>query len=40
MSTLKVKFHLFADDTCIFCLNKDLFQLNRDLNTPLLNIPI
>ena len=35
---LKVKFHLFADDTCTFCSNKDLFQLERNLNTSLENI--
>ena len=35
ISTSKVKFHLFADDTCIFCSKKDLFQLKRDLNASL-----
>ena len=38
ISALKVKIHLFVDNTCIFCSNKDLFQLQRNLNTSLENI--
>ena len=33
ISTSKVNFHLFADDTCIFCSKNDLSQLERNLNT-------
>ena len=38
ISTSKVKFHLFADGTCIFCSSKTLFQSERDLNISLENI--
>ena len=38
ISTSKVKFHLFVDDSCIFCSKKDLSQLERDVNTSLENI--
>ena len=34
----QVKFHLFADDTCIFNSSKDATTLQRDLNTSLENI--
>ena len=38
ISTSKVNFHLFADDTCIFCSKNDLSQLERNLNTSLEDI--
>ena len=38
ISNSRVKFHLFADDTCIFCSKKDLSQLERYLNTSLEDI--
>ena len=38
ISTSKVEFNLFADDTCFFCSKKDLSQLERDLNTSLEDI--
>ena len=34
----QVKFHLFADDTCIFHSSKDATTLQRDLNTSLENV--
>ena len=38
VSTSKVSFHLFADDTCLFYSNKDYKQLEIDINKALENI--
>ena len=38
VSTSKVSFHLFADDTCLFYSNKDYKQLEIDINRALENI--
>ena len=38
VSSPQVKFHLFADDTCIFHSSKDATTLQRDLNTSLENV--
>ena len=38
VSSSQVKFHLFADDTCIFHSRKDATTLQKDLNTSLENV--